>query len=70
VTIAEIAERYAAVFLDLSEVEVAAIWTAVLFGRKPVDERLRRRVEQLVALRDDVGRASVARSRNGRSDAA
>ncbi len=58
-TIADIAERYAAVFLDLSEIEVAAIWTAVLFRRVPADERLRDRVERLQGLRDDVGRESA-----------
>jgi len=70
VTGAEIAQRYAVIIVGLSETEIAALWTAVLFGRKPVDERLRRRVEQLERLRDDVGRQSAARNRNGRSDAA
>lgn len=69
-TIADIAARYASVFLGLTESETAAIWQAVLFGRTPSDERLRGRIERLETLRDDVGRSSAARSRNGRSDAA
>jgi len=70
VTITEVAARYAEVFLGLTESETAAIWQAVLFRRIPADERLRGRIERLETLRDDVGRSSAARSRNGRSDAA
>lgn len=69
-TPANIAKQYAAVFVGLSESETAAIWQAVLFRRVPVDGRLRDRAERLERLRDDVGRASAARNRNGRSDAA
>jgi len=72
VTIAEIAQRYALVFVGLTESEIASIWAAVLFRRVPVDERLRVRVERLERLRDAVGRESAARNRsaNVRGDAA
>ncbi len=65
-----IGERYAAIVAGLSEAEVAAVWAATMFGRTPLDERLRDRVGQLAALRNDVGRESVTRNGNGRSDAA
>lgn len=69
-TSTQIVQRYAAIVDGLTEVEIASAWAASLFGRKPVEERLRDRVQQLEALRDAIGRESTARSRNGRSDAA
>ncbi len=71
-TIADIAARYASVFVNLTEMEIAAVWQAVLFRRVPADERLRDRVEHLERLRDDVGLESAARNRNAniRGDAA
>ncbi len=65
-----IAARYSSIVAGLSETDIAAVWAATMFGRKPVDERLRDRVERLEALRDEIGAHSAARSRNGRSDAA
>ncbi len=67
---ASIGARYAVIVASLSETDIAAVWAATMFGRTPIDKRLRQRVERLAALRDDVGGASAARSRNRRSDAA
>lgn len=52
---ASIGARYAVIVAGLSETDIAAVWAATMFGRKPVDERLRDRVERLAALRDEVG---------------
>ena len=65
-----IAVRYAEIVQGLDAVELAVVWTATLFGRKPVEARLLARVKKLDALRDDVGRASALRNENARSDAA
>ncbi len=65
-----LAKRYAAVVEDLPEWDLATMWDAVLFGRGLTDERLRDRVEQLKALRDEVSRASARRRRDGSGDAA
>ncbi len=59
-----VAARYAAVFLDLPEWDLALLWDAVLFRRPLVDGRLRDRLAALERLRDEVGRASAARNRN------
>jgi hypothetical protein len=60
---AEIAREYAAIVAGLDEAQVAALWTAVLAGRRLEDSRLAVPADRLNALRDSVGRASAARAR-------
>jgi len=66
----EIATAYASIIADLDEMEIAAIWAASLFSRRPGSARIGARVEQLEALRKRIGdekAAEHARGRNARS---